>query len=108
MIILIDNGHGSNTEKNGKFSPKLDDTIKVGEEFTNGGRFREWKYNRIIANQIVDILVNYGYDARILVPEDKDISLSERIKSASVIPSGIGHCTLMSGSLNIRPPSSFG
>ena len=43
MIILIDNGHGQNTEQNGKFSPLLDESMNIGSEFTNGGRFREWK-----------------------------------------------------------------
>ena len=98
MIILIDNGHGSNTEKNGKFSPKLDDTIKVGEEFTNGGRFREWKYNRVISHMIVDKLVSMGYDARLVVPEDKDVSLAERIRRINTIcnKEGAGNVLLIS------------
>lgn len=85
MIILIDNGHGSNTEKNGKFSPLLDETIKVDKEFTNGGRFREWKYNRVISRMIVDKLVSMGYDARLVVPEDADASLAERIRRINTI-----------------------
>ena len=90
MIILIDNGHGSNTEQNGKFSPKLDETFKIGDEFTNGGRFREWKYNRVIANQVVDKLKSMGYDARLVVPENKDVSLSERIRRINTICNKVG------------------
>lgn len=98
MIILIDNGHGSNTEQNGKFSPKLDDTIKIGEEFISGNRFREWKYNRVISNMIVDKLVSMGYDARLLVPENKDISLSERVRRVNTIcnKSGAANVLLVS------------
>jgi N-acetylmuramoyl-L-alanine amidase len=85
MIILIDNGHGQNTEQNGKFSPLLDESMNIGSEFTNKGRFREWKYNRVIANQVVDILNEMKYDARLVTPEDKDASLSERIRRVNTI-----------------------
>ena len=98
MIILIDNGHGNNTEQNGKFSPKLDDSMNIGSEFTNKGRFREWKYNRVIANQIVDILKDMKYDARLVTPEDTDISLSERIRRINTIcnKEGDGNVLLIS------------
>ena len=85
MIILIDNGHGSTTEERGKFSPLLDKSMNIGGEFTNGRRFREWKYNRVIAKQIVNKLKSMDYDARLVVPEDKDISLSERIRRINTI-----------------------
>ena len=85
MIILIDNGHGVTSEERGKFSPKLDDSINIGSEFTNKGRFREWKYNRVIANQIVNILKEMKYDARLVTPEDADVSLSERIRRINTI-----------------------
>ena len=83
MIILIDNGHGSQTP--GKFSPLLDNSMNIGSEFTSKGRFREWKYNRVIANQVVDVLKDMKYDARLVVPEDADISLSERIRRINTI-----------------------
>lgn len=84
MIIYIDNGHGNNTS--GKHSPLLKGSgLNVSDEFTENGRFKEWKYTRVIANQIVDILVDYGYDARILVPEERDISLSERIRRINTV-----------------------
>ena len=104
MIILIDNGHGSNTEKNGKFSPMLDETIKIGEEFTNGGRFREWKYNRVISNMIVDKLVSMGYDARLVVPENTDASLAERIRRINTIcnKNGAGNVLLVSVHSNAK------
>lgn len=83
MVILIDNGHGQNC--NGKQSPLLDDTIKIGDEFIEKGRFKEWKYTRIISNQIVDKLKDMGYDARLVTPEDNDASLAERIRRINTI-----------------------
>lgn len=83
MIILIDNGHGENC--NGKMSPLLSEDMKIGSEFTNKGRFREWKYNRVIANDVVNKLKSYGYDARLVVPEDADVSLSERIRRINTL-----------------------
>lgn len=85
MVILIDGGHGSNTEQNGKFSPLLESDMKIGNEFTNKGRFREWKYTRIISHLIVENLKSMGYDARLVVTENKDISLSERIRRINTI-----------------------
>ena len=98
MIILIDNGHGNNTEQNGKFSPLLNDSIKISSEFTNHGRFREWKYNRVIANQVVEKLKSMGYDARLVTPEDTDISLSERVRRINTIcnKKGSGNVLLIS------------
>lgn len=61
--ILIDNGHGNNTP--GKRSPD--------------GRLLEWKYTREIAKEVVKRLKSQGYDAELIVPEDTDISLSQRI-----------------------------
>jgi N-acetylmuramoyl-L-alanine amidase len=98
MIILIDNGHGCNTEQNGKFSPLLDNSMNIGSDFTNKGRFREWKYNRVISHQVVDILVELGYDARLVTPEDTDISLSERVRRINTIcnKEGDGNVLLVS------------
>ena len=85
MIILIDNGHGVDSESKGKFSPLIDESMKIGKEFTNKGRFREWKYNRVISHLIVDKMKGMGYDARLLVPEDKDITLGERVRRTNTI-----------------------
>lgn len=64
MLILVDNGHGANTP--GKCSPD--------------GKFREYKWNREIAYEVVTGLTYQGYSAELLVPEDIDISLAERVK----------------------------
>ena len=64
MLIPIDNGHGHNTP--GKRSPD--------------GKFLEYAYNREIATRIVADLTDRGYNAQLLVPEDDDIPLSERVR----------------------------
>lgn len=69
MKILIDNGHGLNTP--GKRSPD--------------GTFLEASYNREIAKRIVADLTDRGYDAQLLVLEDHDIPLSERVKRVNEI-----------------------
>ena len=64
MKIFIDNGHGLMTA--GKRSPD--------------GLFREPFYNREIAKRVVSDLRDRGLDAELLVPEDDDISLAERVR----------------------------
>ena len=64
MKILIDNGHGLNTP--GKRSPD--------------GKFREAIYTREIARRIVADLKDRDYDAELLVPEEDDVSLVERVR----------------------------
>ena len=64
MKIFIDNGHGLMTA--GKRSPD--------------GQFREPFYNREIARRVVSDLRDRGLDAELLVHEDDDISLSERVR----------------------------
>lgn len=70
MKILIDNGHGVNTA--GKGSPYTLNKVKPALDL------REWKWAREIAAKIYLVLKELGYDAELLVTEDKDISLLER------------------------------
>lgn len=88
MVILIDAGHGADTK--GKQSPKLDDSIDVWDIFKEGDRFKEWKFTRIVAHDIVDKLVSYGYDARMLVEETKDIALKQRVDRVNKVCSRVG------------------
>lgn len=69
MIVLIDNGHGSDTL--GKCSPDKS--------------LREYKWAREVAQRIASKLTSKGYDARLLVPEENDISLKERCRRANAI-----------------------
>lgn len=96
MIILIDNGHGKNTA--GKCSPMLKGSIDVGSEFVEDDAFKEWKYTRVIAKQIVDKLAAMDYDAKLLVTETTDIALSERVRRVNSYCSkyGSGNVLLIS------------
>ena len=74
MKILIDNGHGVDTP--GKRSPD--------------GKLREYAWNRLIAGRIVAALTDLGHDAQLLVPEQEDISLSERCRRVNAICQAFG------------------
>lgn len=68
-IELYDNGHGIDTA--GKCSPDKS--------------LREFRKARDLVKDIVAKRCTMGYDARILVPEEKDISLAERVRRANNI-----------------------
>ena len=99
MIILLDHGHGKDTI--GKYSPRVEGTGISGVAVENG-RFREYRYNRIITNDVCDILKSYGYDARIVAPEDKDIPLKERVNRINKVcgTHGSGNVVMVSIHVN--------
>lgn len=107
MVILIDPGHGSNVQ--GKQSPLLEGSgLDVWNIFTEKGRFKEWKYTRVIAEDVVSKLKGLGYDARLVVTEKTDISLSERIRRVNTICNkyGAGNVVLVSVHANAVGDSS--
>lgn len=67
MKVLIDNGHGAETP--GKRSPD--------------GRLREYSYTREIADRVVSKLQQLNIDAVRIVPEERDVSLVERVARAN-------------------------
>lgn len=69
MVIILDNGHGSNTP--GKCAP--DKSIL------------EYEYVRRVTTAIAEQLRAENYDVRILVPETYDVSLTERVRRANKI-----------------------
>ena len=94
MKILIDNGHGIQTK--GKRSPD--------------GKLLEYAYTRELARQIVTTLKARGYDSELLVPEDDDIPLSERVRRVNEIcltyepscPAPTGHPDVILISLHLN------
>ena len=94
MKILIDNGHGIQTK--GKRSPD--------------GKLLEYSYTRDLARQVVKILKSRGYDSELLVPEDDDIPLSERVRRVNEIcltyepscPAPTGHPDVILISIHIN------
>lgn len=72
--IMIDAGHGITTP--GKRSPD--------------GRLREYKYCREIAADVVFQLQQRGFDAMRVVPEQADISLSQRCARVNAVCDRVG------------------
>ena len=86
MKILIDNGHGTQTK--GKRSPD--------------GKFLEYAYTREIARQVVTELKNKGYDAELLVPEEDDIPLSERVRRTNAHCQAFGKTNVILISIHVN------
>ena len=86
MIILLDNGHGSDTP--GKQSPD--------------GFFREYAYNRFLASEIHERLTALGLDSRFLVPEREDIPLPERCRRANAFCEQFGSDQVILLSLHVN------
>lgn len=86
MRILLDNGHGVNT--NGKHSPDK--------------RVMEWKVARELVAMIAANLTSMGYDVYKVTPEDHDVSLAERVRrvNAQCKTYGAKNCLLISVHLN--------
>ena len=82
MKILIDNGHGIDTK--GKRSPYSANKITPAIDFY------EYKWNRETASSIVNELLSLGYDAELLVPEETDVPLKERVKRVNAFCDKLG------------------
>ena len=74
MKILIDPGHGIDTP--GKRSPD--------------GLFREYLWNRQVADLILEGLVSAGVDASLVVTETNDVSLRNRVTRVNTICNRVG------------------
>ena len=81
-VVILDNGHGKNTP--GKCSP---DKI-----------FYEWSWSRTFVNKLKTILENQNYIVFNIVPEEENISLSERAERANTIINKYGakNCVFIS------------
>ena len=84
--ILLDPGHGINTP--GKRSPD--------------GRFREYAYNRLIAKAIVQHLRYRGFDAQLLVTEEYDVSLRERVHRVNTWCNRLGKHNVILVSIHVN------
>ncbi|MCM1077881.1 MAG: N-acetylmuramoyl-L-alanine amidase [Bacteroidales bacterium] len=83
--LILDNGHGANTS--GKRSPV----------WADGSQLMEYEFNRDIVKRIAEQCKEGGIDCRVLVPEDRDISLAERCRRANAIYNETGgKCFLIS------------
>ena len=86
FVVCIDNGHGKNTP--GKCSP--DKTIWV------------WEWNREVAKIVCEMLQRKNIDARLIVKEDYDVSLTERCRRVNAIYEAVGkkNCICLSVHIN--------
>ena len=83
FLWLLDNGHGIDTP--GKRSPKLPD----------GRQFLEYRFNREVVKNISILLKAMNIHYHILVPEEHDVSLMERVERANDLKN-IMPCVLVS------------
>ena len=86
MLILLDPAHGHNTP--GKRSPD--------------GTLLEYAYTRDLARQIVTTLKARGYDSELLVPEDDDIPLSERVRRTNAHCQALGKSNVILISIHVN------
>ena len=98
MFVILDNGHGWDTP--GKCSPVWKD----------GTQLKEWAFNRKIVKEIHIRLNMLGIENHILVPEDNDISLKERVKRVNEICRNRGDVILVSVHVNagVKPNQGTG
>ena len=69
IVVLIDNGHGSNTPE--KCSPDL--------------KHREYQWARDVAQRLENALTAEGITATRIVTEQRDISIAERCRRANAV-----------------------
>lgn len=83
IIPILDNGHGVDTP--GKRSPKWEDDTQL----------MEWEFNRDIVRRISDLCRASGIAYKILVPQQWDVPLAERVRRANDYASTCGMATML-------------
>lgn len=91
-IILIDNGHGKETP--GKRSPD--------------GSFREYRYAREIAAGIASVLTIEGYTTFLLVKEEEDVPLKERVERVKAYCRRYGTANVILVSVHVNAAANSG
>lgn len=96
MVVLIDNGHGSNTS--GKRSPQIDD----------GRQLLEYQFAREVASLLQRELEEMGITAILVTPETTDITLKERCRRINQYCSQYGTAKCLSVSVHCNAAGSDG
>lgn len=91
-VVLIDNGHGQNTL--GKCSPDKS--------------LMEWSWTREVAAIVVAALKAKGIDARLLVKETWDVSLTERVRRVNTVCRQVGASNVAMVSIHVNAAGSDG
>ena len=105
MKILLDFGHSSSKAKRptpGKRSPYSSHKTLPAIEFFEG----DW--NREVGKRIYTELKKLGYDVEIIVPEDEDISLGERVRRVNKIAKQTGASNSLLVSIHANAAGSNG
>lgn len=92
MKVLIDPGHGIDTP--GKRSPD--------------GKFREYLWNRQVADMILDRLTILGIDASLVVTETNDIPLSTRVQRVNRVCNQVGASNVILVSIHANAAGNGG
>lgn len=93
--ILLDNGHSSSKARNitpGKRTPYLVSGVEPALSMYEGD------FNRDVVKILANKLKASGYNVHIIVPEEEDISLAERVRRANKLCSqyGASNCVFVS------------
>lgn len=99
MKILIDCGHGINTV--GKCSP---DASKG--EITSPYYFKEYAWAREVGAMVCCLLDSRGYDAEIIVQEETDVTLQERVNRVNNICRSLGKNNVILVSIHVNAAAS--
>ena len=91
-VVLIDNGHGQNTL--GKCSPDKS--------------LMEWSWTREVAAMVVAALKAKGIDARLLVKETWDVSLTERVRRVNTVCRQVGASNVAMVSIHVNAAGGDG
>ncbi len=104
MIVMIDRGHGVNT--NSKFSPELTPDMSIPQQFVKDGRFREWLYNKHVATLVYQKLKEkanvLNIEPKYVVPitEDSDVGLRQRARNIKNVVNEYGKDNVISMSFH--------
>lgn len=101
MKFILDAGHG------GMIAGKYQTAGKRSPVWGDGSQLFEGVFNRQIVNGIASELSKLGIDYQILVPGQKDINLSERVRMANAIHRVHGNTALVSVHSNAGGGTGF-
>lgn len=108
---LLDNGHGGIVDGKYTTAPNFDvNNPKTWKKshVTGGKIIFEGVCNRQIVDKIAKKLCQAGIDHTVIVPEDEDVPLSERVKRANALHRRTRNCVFVSVHGNAFNDEAFG
>ena len=81
VAVLIDSGHGINTNDS-KWSPVFNSVTTLGDmEFLAGERFKEHYFNWPVSKLLRDMLIKKNIPARLIRETENDMRIPDRVES---------------------------